>query len=305
MILAAGFGARLRPYSLQVPKPLFPLFNKPLLERSVELLAGVPGLSRIIINSHHLPGLISAEVKRLQGKFPALELINSHEKGAILGTAGGIKKVEKYWKGSTLILVNGDITIDINLAGMAAAHQRKGGIATLAVIPGKPVKKEIGISERGEVTHFPYVPSPKAKPYLWGRFTCVHMIEEDLLKFIPPRTFYGINDHAYPKALAAGHKLFGFLHHGYWSDIGTVEAYLQTHAELLASRPNYVLPTGTRKDLFIGRNCEIAISAKFSGFNVLGDSAKVEDKVILENCVVWNGVSVKTGSTHKNTIIAK
>ena len=130
MVLAAGFGRRLRPLTDHMPKPLLPVGGRPMIEYTLLLLKKY-GLTEVIINLHHCGDQI---IKTLgDGSRLGLSIAYSTEKGEALGTGGGIKKAASFFEQSTFIVVNGDILIDIDLDKLISFHHAKQGLATLVL----------------------------------------------------------------------------------------------------------------------------------------------------------------------------
>jgi NDP-sugar pyrophosphorylase family protein len=110
MILAAGFGTRLQPLTKTVPKPMVPVLNRPLLERTIELLRQ-SNIQDIAVNVHHLSEQVIAHFG--DGSKFGVNLHFSREE-TILGTAGGIKEAQKFLDGGSFLVINSDIIVDID-----------------------------------------------------------------------------------------------------------------------------------------------------------------------------------------------
>ena len=121
MILAAGLGTRLRPHTLHTPKPLFTINQRPVLDLTIERLARI-GCLRIIVNTHHLHQKINDHVAR--GDYPVA--ITTRYEPEILGTGGGIANIADLWDHGTLLVINGDIVCDIDLASVLDSHRHSG-----------------------------------------------------------------------------------------------------------------------------------------------------------------------------------
>ena len=128
MILAAGFGTRLRPLTHTVPKPMVPILNRPMLEHTIHLLR-THGIQDITVNLHHLPEVLIDYFG--EGPDFGVQLHWSHE-SEILGTAGGIKRAQKFLDGETFVVINSDVVTDIDLSKLIAFHKAQGSALTLA-----------------------------------------------------------------------------------------------------------------------------------------------------------------------------
>ena len=121
MILAAGFGSRLKPLTLSLPKPMFPLLNQPLLEHTLNYLSS-QGIQDIIVNVHHLPEKI-VEHFAAGTNFGVRLQFSREEK--ILGTAGGLKKAQSFLEKETFLVMNSDIFANIDLDKVLSFHKEK------------------------------------------------------------------------------------------------------------------------------------------------------------------------------------
>ena len=128
MVMAAGAGTRLRPLTHQVPKPMVPIANRPVLEYTIENLKR-HGIVDVILNLHSYPELIKNYFK--DGSRWGVHIHYSHEP-KLMGTAGGVKKVGSVFKKGTFLVMSGDGLTDINLTELLAFHRRRRALATMA-----------------------------------------------------------------------------------------------------------------------------------------------------------------------------
>jgi len=132
MILAAGLGTRLKPFTDEHPKALVQVNNKTLLQRNIEYLSHF-GIKELIINVHHFAGQVISELKKNKGFGSTVTI--SDESEAILETGGGLKKAAAFFSGTEepFVLMNVDVLTDMNLSDMIDQHNRLRPLATLAV----------------------------------------------------------------------------------------------------------------------------------------------------------------------------
>ncbi len=293
MILAAGFGKRLQPITNKIPKPLFPVMNQPILGHTLQMLQ-LHGFSKIIANVHHLPSAITDHFgTRVQ---------YSVEK-EILGTAGGIKKAEDFLKGEPFLVINGDILTSIDLTEAVRFHKSRNALITLVVRedPNPEKYPAIEIDGGGRIVRFPKTnlpdPTSNTKRVM---FTGAQIIDPSVLDRIPPDIFYGTTEDVYPKILEESLPVYGYLHKGYWNDIGNREDYLKAHWDILDGQhsierpPSETLSTDLQitQPIYIGKNCQISSKAKVGPYVVLGDNCVVEDYAEVKNSVCWNNSQV-------------
>ncbi|MBI1909409.1 MAG: nucleotidyltransferase family protein [Deltaproteobacteria bacterium] len=231
MILAAGLGKRLQPLTLQTPKSLILVNQIPLIVYQVKLLKK-HGILEILINLHHLGTMIQEELGN--GSRYGVRIIYSYE-DAILGTGGGIKKVEDFFEGKPFLVMNSDILIDLNLKELLSFHRRKKGIATMVLR-----KREAGSSysyiqsdRKNRILEIVENPASTDKvPEGAMMFTGVHILSSKLLSTLPKGKEACIINDAYRPALREGQKIYGFPYDGYWMDLGTIERYRQADQDL-------------------------------------------------------------------------
>ncbi len=228
MILAAGFGTRLRPLTDTLPKPLLPITGRPLIVWNLLLLRW-HGITDVIINLHHLGHLIEQALG--DGSQFGVKLTYSREP-VILGTGGGLKQAEPFFGGEAVLVVNGDTLFELDVAGMVAAHRERRALATMAVrIDPDPdrwgaveldgARRVVRIAGRGR---HPEGPTEKRM------FAGVHIIHPRLLASVAAGRESSIIE-AYIGAIQAGEPVAGFELRGYWSDVGTPERYAQTQRD--------------------------------------------------------------------------
>jgi len=210
MILAAGFGTRLRPLTDTTPKPLIMIGSEPIIVRNLKLLKNA-GVKEACINIHHLGAKIKKELG--DGKKFGIKIIYSNEK-KILGTGGGIKRAQPFLKKGPFFVVNADVLIDIDLKKVAARHAAKKTSATMVLRKLRTGEKyaAISVSKDGCVTCF-----GEGK----FMFTGVQILEPVIFEYLKKPSCL-IKD-GYKKMLSDGLCVTAFVHSGYWNDVGTFE----------------------------------------------------------------------------------
>lgn len=223
MILAAGYGTRLRPYTNYTPKPLFSIAGRPLLDEIIRRLQRA-GCDAVIINTHHLHQQI--ETYLADQKY-RLELYTRHEP-EILGTGGAIKNVSDFWENRPFMVINADIVADMDLAEIYNVHCRNRPPATL-VLCDDPTFNSVTVEQNKWITGFSD-PS-RAGDQTAGSlltFTGVQVLDPLVLDYIPAGVPYSSID-AFKKILAQGQKLAAIVvPKECWQDIGTPASYRRT-----------------------------------------------------------------------------
>jgi len=222
MILAAGYGTRLRPYTDHTPKPLFSIAGRPLLDVIIDQLQKA-GCKAVIINTHHLHQKIEAF---LAAQNYSLQ-VNTRFEPQILGTGGAIKNVADFWDNQPFMVVNADIVADIDLKEVYRAHCRHHPPATL-VLCDDPAFNSVAVRQNKWISGFyNRADGPLPPPDDLLTFTGIQVLEPQVLNYIPENTYYSSID-AFKQILAGGKKLGAFIApRDRWQDIGTPQNYRQ------------------------------------------------------------------------------
>ncbi|MFQ5598562.1 MAG: NDP-sugar synthase [Nitrospiria bacterium] len=233
MILAAGFGKRLRPLTDILPKPLLEVGGRPLIDYGLLLLKKY-GITEVWINLHHHGDRIVQAV----GDGSRLGMrIQYSEEPEILGTGGGIKKMAADLGAESFIVLNGDIVVEVDLDQVLAFHRDKKAAATLVLRQAED-PAQYGVIEidrtdriRNILDRTPWEGKEKRRLM----FTGVHILEPRVLDYIPSGRFYSIVD-AYIEMLRNKNNLYGYLNEGYWNDLGEIDRYQWVNREIKAGK---------------------------------------------------------------------
>ncbi len=225
MILAAGFGSRLMPYTSHTPKPLFTIGQKPILDILITNLIN-SGFSTIIINTHHLSKKIENFI--LSKKYDA-KIILIHEP-QILGTGGAIKNAENFFGNKPFLVVNGDIFTTLDFKKLANYHKNHPWPATLALYDDKDFNT-VAVSDDGFVAGFGPNKTGNMKT-----FTGIQVLDPQVLDFIPENSFFS-SISAFSAMISSGKKIKAFFADEYeWKDLGTPERYKNFVKKIMAEQ---------------------------------------------------------------------
>jgi len=320
MILAAGLGERMLPLTHILPKPLIPVANIPSIEYSINLLKN-NGIKEIIINTHYkTKDLIDYFQNRA---LAGIDIQFSHEE-ILLGTAGGIKRAEKFLKGDTFIVVNSDIVIDIDLNEVVEFHKKKGALVTMVLREDKNVEKYgiIGIDSENRVKRFLNKGTSAFKSLKNMMFTGIQIFEQEIFDELPPVRPCSISEEIYPGLISRGYPVFGYLTMNYWMDMGTHRRYLEVNHDMLQNKYpsfermaeargislnlvnkfinkdiNIIPPVIIDEPSVIKEGCDIGPSV------VLGKNSILDQGVVIRESVVWENVYVSENAEISNSII--
>jgi mannose-1-phosphate guanylyltransferase / phosphomannomutase len=301
VIMAGGEGTRLRPLTSNQPKPMLPMANIPMMEHVVNLLRQ-HGFEDIVVTVAFMANAIRTYFG--DGSEFGVRMVYATE-STPLGTAGSVRNARDELDERFLVL-SGDVLTDIDLAQVVDFHDARGGLATLAL---KAVENplEFGIvitRDDGSIERFLEKPT-------WGQVfsdtinTGIYVLEPEIFDFIPEGLPVDFSGDSFPEALAAGKPLFGYIADGYWEDVGTLEAYLKAHQDILDQRvqvdirgfelrPRVWLGKGAEIDpsvvidgpAVIGDNCVIGPGARIGEYCTLGRNVRVGDNAVLQRSVV-------------------
>jgi aminoglycoside/choline kinase family phosphotransferase/choline kinase len=220
LILAAGFGTRLGPYTDRVPKPLFTLMSKPVLGHIIEKLLNA-GCDDILVNTHHLHSQIHEFIKTQQ--YPVRILYEP----VILETGGAIANARPFLEDDDFFVINSDIFFTLDLACLHEFHKIHRPLATLAVHDYPPFNK-IGIDACGYITDFESEPDGLA-------FTGIQILSPEIYNFFPDKKIFSSIE-VYKKICRKNHVAAFRADNIYWSDIGTQDSYSRTSIYLMAAK---------------------------------------------------------------------
>ena len=290
ILLAAGFGTRLRPYTLIRPKPLFPVLNRPLLHHLLDMLYDV-GCESIVVNAHHLAAQISESV---QYNYPAVHVQVEEE---ILGTGGSLRLAQGMLAREPVLVMNGDIFHTIDVASLYEYHCRSGNGVTMAM-HDYPRFNSVGVQD-DKVVSFQ---AGQGRRQL--AFTGIHVVEPGVIDMIPNHGFFHSID-LYTELASQGRVGLQRVDGAFWRDIGTPDDYLQLHRELLtgAVGSNF-LPVGYMKDgWLLGTDVKQGNTCQLHEWGCLGNGVQLGDSVELKRSVIWDKAQIPEGSKVKDAIV--
>lgn len=281
MLLAAGFGTRLRPYTLLRPKPLFPVLTLPLLHLLLNKL-GEADCRQVVVNSHHLAEQIQAAVAHRP------EVILQYEP-KILGTGGSLRKALELFTDEPVLVMNGDIYHHIDLRRLLELHAASTSAVTMAMHDHD--RFNTVQVQGGRVCGFAAGAASAENNLL--AFTGIHVLNREVIEQIPAGCFFHIID-LYEQLAQAGKIACVRVDGCFWQDIGTPTDYLDLHRRLLSKKtPSWV----------ISEQAEIGRDVEFKDWGAVGPGAVIGDGAQLSRCVVWENAIVAPNQQLSDMII--
>ncbi|PWB65196.1 MAG: nucleotidyltransferase, partial [Deltaproteobacteria bacterium] len=317
VVMAGGFGTRLRPLTEKLPKPMAYVANRPMMEHVVRLLAK-EGIQDLEVLLHFYPEKITSYFGDGSRWGMRIHYIGSE---ADYGTAGAVRTAAEFLD-STFLVISADIITDFDLSKAIEFHRERNAAATI-VLTRVPNPLQYGIvlaEEDGRIVRFLEKPS-------WGEVfsdtinTGIYIVEPEVLSLIPPKKNFDFSKNLFPAMLARGDRLLGYIAEGYWKDVGNLDEYLNVHLDILAgkatmefdgkragdvqvwigenSRVDY---TAGLKNVVMGKNCLVGPGVTASNV-VLGDGCILEDGAVIQSSVVWPRTRIGKGARVLENIV--
>ena len=300
-VLGAGLGTRLRPLTDSRPKPLVPVFNKPLITFAFDHLIA-NGVEKFVVNTHHRPEAYGQLLGESEGRcdYRGREVFFRHEP-VLLETGGGIKNAADLLGEEPFLVYNGDVLADFPIEPLIRAHAGSGNIATLA-LRSSGAERRIQFDEpSGLITDMRGLIGGRLEPAFL--FTGVSIISPEIFDHIGDGQIVSIIP-VLVDLMRRGARVGGVvIDEGVWFDIGNIEAYLEVHQILAADARRFsYLPENWLQPVADGAG--LNPSARLIGGCAVGEGAKVGEGAVLENVVVWPGEIVPPETRLRRAVLA-
>ncbi|MCB0999313.1 MAG: NTP transferase domain-containing protein [Acidimicrobiales bacterium] len=320
VIMAGGEGTRLRPLTSNAPKPMLPVANRPMMEHIIHLLKA-HGFDEIVVTV----AFLANHIKTYFGDGSEFGVsIHYADEPVPLGTAGSVGNAREFLD-ETFLVISGDVLTDIDLGKVLEFHREKGAVATIGLTPVEnPLEFGIVITrDDGSIERFLEKPT-------WGQVfsdtinTGIYVLEPEIFDHIPEGRSVDFSGEVFPALLAAGKPLYGCVTAGYWEDVGTLEAYLSSHKDVLDGKVRVLVPGFLVNDgvwlgegaeispdaqvqgpCVIGPGCKIESGCKVGEYSVLGSNVRLLTDVQMERSVLHDNVYVGNGSRMRGAVIGR
>jgi NDP-sugar pyrophosphorylase family protein len=300
MILAAGFGTRLFPLTIDRTKPAIPFLGKPLVGYVAEYVSKY-GFKDIVVNLHHQPDSVIRALG--DGAQFGVHIDYTREEPNILGTAGALDKAREYLENDTFLIVNGKIITDIDIGAAMETHVKSGALATMVLKPN--IKRErftVVNTDDGLVTGFGDDARPVSEdeirdvehtPATPLMFTGIHILEPRVFDYIPRDQYSDIVPVFYNPAIASGERIAAHVTDGEWFELSTIPRYLDISLAMMNG-----------SDTFSGTGCDISTSASVRD-SVIWDNVTIASDAHLYRTIIADGVAIEQGERFENAAIVK
>jgi mannose-1-phosphate guanylyltransferase len=294
MVLAAGLGTRLKPITHELPKPMVPVLDRPVMAHIVGMLER-QGFERLIANLHYYPDTIRDYFgDRLEYRFEE----------ELLGTAGGVRNVADFFGSDPVLVVSGDALTDTDLNGLLERHRSAGGIATLTV------KKVADTREYGVVIHdsdgriqgFQEKPDPAEALSDLGNCG-IYCFSPEIFDYFPDGPFADWAQDVFPALLENDVPFHVHEIDDYWNDVGSLDELRQGTWDLVDGAMGLEVSDGAAPEgvevidgsVWVGQDVEFGSDVKLMGHVVVGDGCSIGNGAALRDTIVFPGTRVEAG----------
>lgn len=289
VILAGGKGTRLYPITSTTPKPMVNLFNKPVMEHTIQLLKH-HDINDIIITLAYKPEQF---IDYFGGGTRWGVNIQYSLEDTPMGTAGGLRRIQPALT-DTFVVISGDAVTDFDLSSAIEFHKRRSAIATMLVYR-VPNPCQFGIVETdkdGRIVRF--VEKPKQSEVFTNTVnTGIYILEPEVLSSIPYNSMYDFSRDLFPRILANQEPFFAFQAEGYWCDIGSLAQYRNVHFDALTGKVRLDLSaTEVTQGIWLGEDTKIHPSVKLASPCYVGNAAELRQEAVLGRFTVVGDMSV-------------
>jgi mannose-1-phosphate guanylyltransferase len=301
LILAGGFGTRLRPLTYTRPKHLLPIANRPHIEHVFDLLVACD-VDEVVMLTSYLAEAFAAAIDGGTRRGIRIQVAREEEP---LGTAGALKNAADFVSDDTFLAFNGDILTDVDLDTIIQFHRARGAEATIMLVPVEDPSTfgVVPTESGGRVTGFIEKP-PRGEAPTDQINAGVYVMEPSVFARIPAGEVYSAERQLFPEVAADG-ALYALARDSYWIDVGTPEKYLQANMDALAGTfhtPAVANPgAGT---VLEAEGCAVSDSATLANV-CLGAGAVVEEGATITTSVLLPGAVVGAGAVVEATILGE
>jgi NDP-sugar pyrophosphorylase family protein len=320
ILLAGGKGTRLRPLTIHTPKPIVPIFDRPFLNYQLDLLKRVPEIDGVVLSLNYQPRRIE-EIFGDGGEtgFAIRYVVEP----APLGTGGAVRYAGESLRESVVVF-NGDVLTQLDLAAVIALHRERKAKATIVLTPVENPSAYglVETDQHGNIQRFLEKPKP-------SEITCntvnagIYVLEPDTFDRIPKDTPWSIERSFFPSLIERGETFVAYIEHDYWIDIGTPEKYMQVHRDVMDRRyklepfasqgPVTWVSPGARIEegaviegpCFLDDGVVVKAGARIGPYSVVGRQCHVEEHATVEQSIVWANTRISQEAVVRHSILGR
>ena len=321
ILLAGGRGTRLRPLTLHTPKPIVPIFNRPFLHYQIDLLRQIPEIDEVILSLNYQP----RRIEDVFGDGSTMGIkIRYIVEPAPLGTGGAVRFAAQDVT-DTLVVFNGDVLTQVDLAAVLARHRERQAKATIVLTPvdNPSAYGLVETDAQGNIQRFLEKPNPDeiTTNYINAG---IYVLEPATFDRIPQNTPWSIERSFFPSFIERGETFVAYPYDGYWIDIGTPEKYMQVHRDIMDGRfqapPFAGEPAGhvhrgedvriedgahVEGPVFLDEGTVVRAGARIGPYSVLGRGCQVEGDSRISGSIVWGNSRIGQEATLQDAITGR
>lgn len=318
VIMAGGKGTRLRPLTCNLPKPMVPIANRPMMSHIVGLVSK-HGYDSINVTLCYLPHVVQNYFGDGRAHGVGMQYF---VEDSPMGTAGSVKNAGRGMD-QTFLVISGDALTDIDLTAALRFHRTKGAMVTV-ILSRVETPLEYGVvitGADGRIARFLEKPG-------WSEVfsdcvnTGIYLLEPEALGYIPDTGPYDFSKDLFPRLLALGAPLYGCLAGGYWSDIGNLEQYRESQYDVLRGKiaispgglelaPGVWAGEGTEVHstaslhgpAYIGSGSSVAGDAVVGEYSILGDGVHLGERASVKRSILWSGSHIGPGCELRGAVV--
>lgn len=304
MILAAGFGTRLFPLTIDRTKPAIPFLGKPLVGYVAEYLAKF-GFKDVVVNLHHQPESVIEALG--DGSRFGVHIDYTHEVPNILGTAGALDRAREFLGSEPFLIINGKIITDIDISEAVETHRRSGAIATMVLKPN--IKREkftivntfrdengewvTGLGESARPLTEEEIRDTTGELFTPLMFTGIHIVEPEVFDYIPRGVYSDIFPVFYSPAWTKGEKVAAHITDANWFELSTIPRYLDISLAMMDGA-----------NVYWGDNFKAAAGAHIRD-SVIWDDVTIGENANLYRTIIADGVTIEPDEHFENAAIVR
>ncbi|WP_099187239.1 sugar phosphate nucleotidyltransferase [Tepidibacter mesophilus] len=318
VIMAGGKGTRLRPLTCDIPKPMVPILNKPVMEYSIDLLRK-HGIKDIAVTMAYMPSIIMDYFENGHKWNVNLEYFVEETP---LGTGGSVKNTQEFLD-DTFIVISGDALTDLDIKKAIHYHRQKKSKATI-VLRREDVPLEYGVvitDESGRVIRFLEKPS-------WSEVfsdtvnTGIYILEPEVLDYFDKDVNFDFSKDLFPKLLEDKVPMYGYVTQDYWNDIGDLNSYMETHFNILDRKvcvdinakemekgiwieDGVEIGKNTKLDspVYIAKNSSIKDNVHINSYSVIGPNCDIGNHSSLKKSILWKNSKLGSSTHCRGTVV--
>ncbi len=321
ILLAGGKGTRLRPLTIHTPKPIVPIFNRPFLSYQIDLVKQIPEIDEVILSLNYQP-------RRIEEVFGDGSDVGIKIRYVVepvpLGTGGAVKYAgDKLTE--TLVVFNGDVLTQIDLASVIQLHRDRKAKATIVLTPveNPTAYGLVETDSAGNIQRF--LEKPKPDEITTNNINAgIYILEPDTFDRIPSDVAWSIERSYFPSLIERQETFVGYIYNGYWIDIGTPEKYMAVHRDIMDGRylaaPFHDLPaprTAIAADArvedgaivegpcFIDEGVLIKAGARIGPHSVIGRQTQIDEDAVIDGAIIWPNCRVSRAASVRNAVIGR